>query len=209
MRETVAGVPVTVRPGVFNPRIFRTGDYLARFVAQGVVVRGSSVLELGTGSGAIALAAAPAAGRVVASDISGEAVRCATENAVANGCAERVEVLQGDLFEPLAPGERFDLVLFNPPFYRGEPRDLPDAAWRSVDVPERFARGLADRLTERGRALVVLSSDCDVDGWLRPCRERRLAVRLVASCDLGNEVLLIYRIAPWLREPASGEGGAA
>ena len=45
-----------------------------------------------------------------------------------------------------------------------------------------------------------LLSDCDVDGWLAPCRERGLAVLLVASRDLGNEVLLIYRISPRPRE---------
>ena len=206
VRETVAGVPLSVHPGVFNPRIFRTGAYLAGFVAQGVVTRGSAVLELGTGSGAVALAAAGAAGRVVAVDLSADAVRCAAENARANGLAERVDVREGDLFGPLRADERFDLVLFNPPFYRGQPRDVPDAAWRSVDVPERFARELPAHLTPRGRALVVLSSDCDVDGWLAPCRARGLAVRLLASRDLGNEVLVIYRIAPRAGGAPAGEG---
>jgi tRNA1(Val) A37 N6-methylase TrmN6 len=202
VRESVAGLSLIVHPGVFNPRLFRTGNYLARFVRQGVVAEGSAVLDLGTGSGAGALAAATRGARVVAIDLSPDAVRCAAENARANQLADRVDVRAGDLFAPLREDERFDLVLFNPPFYRGTPRDLADAAWRSRDVPERFALGLLPHLTPRGRALVVLSSDCDVDGWLRPCRERGLAVRLVAERDLGNEVLLLYRIA-------SGERGGS
>jgi release factor glutamine methyltransferase len=132
----------------------------------------------------------------VATDVSALAVRCAAENARRNGLAHRVEVRQGDLFAAVADDERFDLVLFNPPFYQGEPRDIPDHAWRSPNVPERFARGLAAHLTTQGRALLVLSSDCDVGAWLRPCLKQGLDVRLVAERDLVNEVLLLYRIAP-------------
>ncbi len=194
--EIVAGRSLTILPGVFSPKVFRTGAWLAEFVTQGVVRAGESVLDLGTGSGAIALAAAEPADRVVAIDLSAEAVRCARANAAANGLEDRVEVREGDLFGPLRSDERFDLVLFNPPFYRGAPSSAADAAWRSEDVPERFAGELGARLTDRGRALVVLSSDCDVDGWLRPARAAGLVVRLVARRDLGNEVLLLYRIAP-------------
>jgi release factor glutamine methyltransferase len=205
--EVVAGRRLTIEPGVFSPRVFRTGAWLAEFAANGVVRPGDAVLDLGTGSGVGALAVAGIAARVVAVDVSVEAVRCARANARVNGLAGRVDVREGDLFEPLAAGERFDLVLFNPPFYRGVPGSASDAAWRSVDVPERFADGLAGRLTARGRALVVLSSDCDVDGWLRGSRERGLEVRLVARREFANEALLLYRIAPPARTRQT-EGGA-
>jgi HemK-related putative methylase len=193
--ETVAGRRLLVQPGVFNPRLLRTGTYLAEFVRQGVVRPHDEVLDLGTGSGASAIAAGDLARRVVAVDVNPAAVRCATENAARLGL-DRVEVRTGDLFDALLPDERFDVVLFNPPFFRGAPRSPADTAWRSVDVPERFAHGLAERLTPRGRALVLLSSDGDVADWLRPCREEGFDVRLVARRDLWNEVFVLYRIAP-------------
>ncbi len=59
--------------------------------------------------------------RVVAVDINPAAVRCAQINALLNQLEQRIEVRRGDLFAPVA-GERFDLVLFNPPFLRGAPR---------------------------------------------------------------------------------------
>ena len=75
------------------------------------------VLDLCTGTGAIALALAkelPAA-TVIAADVSPEAVAIAARNAERNQLAARVEVRRGDLFAPVA-GETFDLVTANPPY---------------------------------------------------------------------------------------------
>lgn len=76
-----------------------------------------SVLDVGTGSGAVALAIArerPQA-RVTASDVSPAALAVARENALALGLLERVRFLEGTLLDPIA-GERFDLVVSNPPY---------------------------------------------------------------------------------------------
>lgn len=75
------------------------------------------VLDLCTGSGAIAIALAkelPAA-RIVATDVSAPAAAIARKNAERNGVADRVEVREGDLFAPVA-GEQFDLITANPPY---------------------------------------------------------------------------------------------
>lgn len=81
-----------------------------------------AVADLGTGSGAIALAIAserPDA-RVVATDTSGDALDLARRNAQRHGL-ERVEFRQGDWLAPVA-GERFDLIASNPPYIaEGDP----------------------------------------------------------------------------------------
>lgn len=81
-------------------------------------VAGPAVLDVGTGSGAIAIAVAKyaKAAKVTAIDVSGAALEVATRNAAKHGVAERVRFLQGDLFAPLAEGEKFDFVLSNPPY---------------------------------------------------------------------------------------------
>jgi release factor glutamine methyltransferase len=82
----------------------------------------AQVLDLGTGSGAIALAVAkenPVA-RVTAIDASDEALGLARENAISTGLAERVSFLKSNWFAALASDARFDLIVSNPPYLSAE-----------------------------------------------------------------------------------------
>jgi len=191
--EQVGPWPILVLPDVFNPRLFRTGEFLARSLDAELVPRGASVLDLGTGSGISAIAASQHAGRIVAVDVNPEAVRCARINLQLNRVGDKIEVIEGDLFAPVAH-ERFDVVVFNPPFFRGEPRDLFDRAWRSPDVVERFAAELPRHLTPAGHALVVLSSDGEAPTFLRIFHRAGLSVDEVARRRHLNETLTIYRL---------------
>ena len=75
--------------------------------------RGDEVLDVGTGSGILAVAAAKlGARRVLALDIDPQAVKAARDNAVANGVGDVVEVREGTLPDSVA-GERFDLIMAN------------------------------------------------------------------------------------------------
>jgi HemK-related putative methylase len=155
--ERAGDMPLLVLPDVFNPTLFHTSEALVEQLDCVNVGPGMTVLDMGTGSGIAAIAAARRGARVVAVDISPEAVRCARINALLNRVEDRVEVRCGDLFAPVQ-GERFDLVLFNPPFYAGAPRALWEYAWRSNDALGRFACELPGALTPSGRALLIVSS---------------------------------------------------
>ena len=193
--ERVQGMPILVTPSVFNPQVPRTGAFLAEQLDAQVVRADAAVLDMGTGSGVCAVFAARHARRVVAVDINMAAVRCAGINAVLNHVEHRVEVRHGDLFDPVA-GERFDLILFNPPFLRGTPRDDRDRAWRSPDVAERFAAGLRDHLKPGGSGLVVLSTFGDAPAFLGEFRRRGFALSVLAERRFINERLAIVRLEP-------------
>ncbi len=195
--EEIGGISVVVLPEVFNPAVFRTGAQLARAVLCWVPAAHDPaaairVLDLGTGSGVGAVFAARRGFRVVAVDINPQAVRCARMNALMHRLEGTIEVRQGDLFAPVA-GERFDLVLFNPPFFRGQPASDLDRAWRSTDVLERFAAGVRGVLQPAGEVLAALSTDGQGEALLHGLREAGLALDVAVRRDFGNEVVTVYR----------------
>jgi len=78
----------------------------------------STALDFGTGSGciAIALAAKCPAAKIVAIDISADALVLATQSAARNNVAEKIRFLQSDNFAALPADTRFDLIVSNPPY---------------------------------------------------------------------------------------------
>lgn len=189
--ENVQHMAIVVLPGVFNGVMLRTGAFLASTLSSDLVPRGARVLDLGTGSGINGLFAARLGASVIATDINPLAIRCAHVNALIHHLERQIETRIGDLFEPVQ-GEKFDLILFNPPYYRGRPRDLPDYAWRSPDAFDRFLRELPLYLREGGRALIVLSTDGDIQEALEATTG--LDVRTIRQRDFINETLTVYEI---------------
>ncbi len=151
-----------VGPGVFIPR---PETELVAERAMALLPRGGVLVDLCTGSGAVALSVAderPDA-RVLATELSPAAAQWARSNRDALG--SRVELLQGDLFEPLPAdlGGRVDVMVSNPPYVDpGErsvlPRDVVDheppealfAPGAGTSVIERIASQAPDWLRANG-----------------------------------------------------------
>jgi len=108
------GIPLRVTPDVLIPR--PETELLVEFALERLAARSSArVLELGTGSGAIAVALARERPdlAIVATDISEAALAIARRNARDQGAA--IVLVNSDWFEALGP-ERFDLIVSNPPY---------------------------------------------------------------------------------------------
>lgn len=126
-RQPFRDLDLEVAPGVLIPRpeTERLVDVVLEWArAQGRV--DLAALDIGTGSGAIALALATEGpfARVVATDISEAALDIARRNRDAHPGGERVELRVGHGLEPCAPGERFDLIVSNPPYVAETQRGL-------------------------------------------------------------------------------------
>jgi HemK-related putative methylase len=193
--ERVYDLPFVVTPSVFNPKVPRTGEFFASQIDSRLVQRDWDVLDMGTGSGVCAVFAAKHARRVVAVDINAAAVRCAGINALLNHLEHKIDVRHGDLFAPV-PEERFDLILFNPPFVQGAPQDDRDRAWRSNDIAQRFAAGLGAHLKAGGSALVLLSTFGDGQLFLDEFRKQSFEISVLAERRFVNEKLTLFRLVP-------------
>ena len=159
-------VPLAVTPDVLIPR--PETELLVERVLAGRVDGEPRILDLGTGSGALAIALArelPAA-RVVAVDVSPAAVTVATANAARAGVAERVTVVVGSWTSPLDAAARFDVIVSNPPY-----------------VPTAVLAGLASEV----RAEPALALDGGEDGL---AAYRILVPQAAARLAPGGRLLL-------------------
>ncbi|CAL9627930.1 HemK2/MTQ2 family protein methyltransferase [Streptomyces sp. enrichment culture] len=136
-------------PGVYPPQ--EDTALLAEALGDEPLPPGARVLDVGTGSGALALDAARLGSRVTAVDVSWRATLAARVNALLAG--QPVRVRRGNLFDPVR-GQSFDLILANPPYVPAPPRaGAPRGAARAWDAgPD--GRLLLDRICLEAPALL-------------------------------------------------------
>lgn len=162
-----------VSPDVLIPRP-ETETLVLQLIAAAKSRPNARLLDVGTGSGCIAVAAAvnvPGA-QLTAIDISSRALDVAQENATRHAVAERIRFLAGDLFSPLSSQDQFDLVVSNPPYVAdGEMATLPadirlhepplalQAGPRGLDVITRLIAGAPAHLAAGGVLLIEISPE--------------------------------------------------
>ena len=128
-------------PRVLIPR--PETEVLVQEVLDWASAGAESVWDMGTGAGAVALSLATEGTwtRVVATDVSPEALSVAADNAERYDLGGHVEFREGSLFEPLEEGERFDVIVSNPPYIaEGEKGELQPEV-RDWEPPEALFAG--------------------------------------------------------------------
>jgi release factor glutamine methyltransferase len=133
-RKEFFSLTLEVSPAVLIPRP-DTELVVVEFLHRARDMARPRVVDIGTGSGNIAVAAARQHPRaeVTAVDLSSEALAVAARNADRHGVTGRVRFLHGDMFAPIPADERFDFVLSNPPYIAREDLDRLPAGVRDYE----------------------------------------------------------------------------
>ena len=190
-----------VPPGVYRPQT--DTRLLGRAMRREGVGAETDVLDLGTGSGMLAVEAARLGGRVTAVDISWRAVAATWLNAMLNG--QTLSVCHGDLATAV-PDRRFDLVISNPP-YVPAPGPLPTRGRARAWDAGTNGRLLIDRICDTaprvlrptGTLLMVHSHLCGTGTTLTRLTEAGLRAEVVDRARLPFGRVLRSRLS-WLRE---------
>lgn len=206
-------LPLEVSPDVLVPRPETETLVSAALEFLSDSERVYRVLDIGTGSGCVALAIASACPNVevTATDLSPAALGIAQRNADALGLADRVRFLVGDLFEPVA-SERFDIIVSNPPYVarreaEGLPPELahePELALFGGDdgfwVIDRLIDVAGDHL-EAGGAVCI-----EIDPRQAAVTSARLQERGFQDVGCRRDLARDLRVVVGLRGPARTKG---
>ncbi len=151
-------------------------------------------LDIGTGSGILALAAAKKAKKVIATDIDKKAIELCKKN-VKN---KKIQFIQSDLFEKVKG--RFDTIIFNPPYLPAIKEEQKQLALKisggkhGYELLERFFSQLNNSLKENGIALIVFSSLTNKDKVDETIKNYLFESKQLSQKNLFAETLYTYSI---------------
>jgi release factor glutamine methyltransferase len=176
------GLTIYTHPEVYEPAV---DTFL--LLENLDIRRRDEVLEIGTGTGLIAIYAAERSSNVVATDINEKAVKCALKNTITNH-RYNVELKEGNLFEPVE-NRKFDLILFNTPYLpTSEDEKLQenlnaafDGGLDGRDTIDAFIDQVKHYLNDEGRVQIVQSSLASVDKTVDKLKELGFDAEVCAS----------------------------
>jgi len=129
---------------------------------------------MGCGSGVVSIFAASKGANCTAVDINPMAIRSVIENSELNGFSSKIHAIESDLYDSVQTpspsgwgGERlFDIIFFNPPYYKGEPKNNFERSFKgghNLEVVKKFSSQTINHLKTGGMVYLILSSDLSIN----------------------------------------------
>ncbi len=171
-RKEFYSLSLAVSPAVLIPRP-DSEFVVVEFLAATKAIGEPNALDVGTGSGCLALACARhhKGARFLATDLSAEALAVAVENARTLGLSDRVTFRAGDLYEPAADAGPFDAIVSNPPYIPTadlaalepgvrlfEPHSALDGGYDGLRIVARLVVGAPDLLKVNGHFILEIGT---------------------------------------------------
>lgn len=186
-------IRIKVHPGIFHPGLFFSTNVLLKFLKKEQLAS-QKVLELGAGSGLIAIYCSLRGADVTASDISDAAIMNIKENASINNAT--LTVVKSDLFTSLDP-KKFDLIIINPPYYPKDAvteKDLPWFCGKDFEYFKALFKQMSDHQPMHAKSIMILSEDCDLSNITRIAKENRFIFEEIHRERKMGELNFIYKI---------------
>jgi len=183
------------------PEVYEPSDDTFLLADNLMIERGSEVLDVGAGCGILSVVAAKNAGRVVATDLNPQAVECAEINVKLNGLLGKIEVRHGSLFKTVKPSEKFDVIIFNPPYLPTSEAEARqgwlEKAWAGGptgrEIVDVFLKEAPKHLKRPGKILLVQSTLSDVTRTVRLLKEYGLEPKILAEKKLDFESIKLIQ----------------
>ena len=191
----VRGEKFVISESVFNPKLFYSSELMIDALDHVGISPDELVLDMGTGSGILAIMSAKKGARAVAIDINREATKCAKMNAKNHGVD--IEVICSDLFSCLKEQRIFDLIIFNIPYLNSKPRDSFDLSicdYRKETL-KRFLEESHKYLKDDGKILMTYSSVSDINETERIFGEKGWHFDKILEKNISEfESIVIYKL---------------
>lgn len=165
LKETRAfryrGLLFNIPSGVFHPGLYFSSKFFASYLST-LELNGRSLLDIGTGSGFLALVCARKGAKVTACDRSNEALESARNNAILNRLP--ITFIEPNLTESAT--QSFDFVISNPPYFPKDAATEEEMAWycgKNHDFFEEFFSNLSKICHKETRVYMILSDRCNID----------------------------------------------
>ena len=187
-----------------HPEVYEPAEDTFLLADSVVVSEEDSVFEVGSGCGLIALYCASLGTNVVCCDVNPFAVELIKKNFLINESLLRgsFDVRIGDLFSILDSKDRFDVIIFNPPYLPTSKKELiGGSGWfdkavsgglNGLDVIERFIKQVSVFLKKNGKVYFVFSSLSNREKLESIIKKNNFIFEIVNSCRFNDETLDIY-----------------
>ncbi|MHA1589366.1 MAG: HemK2/MTQ2 family protein methyltransferase [Candidatus Njordarchaeales archaeon] len=188
------GIPIIVCPETYPPS--EDTELLAQSALK-YVKPGMRIIEIGVGTGAIAVLLAKKGAIVYGTDISEKAIECAYRNAIKNNVSLNLAV--GNFFGPFS-NLRFDMVLFNPPYLPSDEYDYLLKPYEKLaliggkygyEITLEFIRQSRNKLRLGGKILIVISTLTKPEKIINYARSRGFRVKIEAYRSFFFEKIMV------------------
>ena len=187
------GIKLLIHPDVFHPSFFFSTKLLYRYIEKQDLQQ-KAFLELGTGSGLIAMLASRQGARVVATDINPIAIEYLQKNSADNRIP--IQIIHSDLFQDI-PKQSFDIIAINPPYYKRQPHANSDYAWFCGENGEYFVnlfKDLQHYIHPKSLVFMILSDGCDLQMINELAQQKRFLLKVVFETENLIEKNFIFKI---------------